>query len=103
MNLLELYITSSENAKTLSDKKLKKIKLAFDSIFENSYYHFLKEEVKDKLDEDECELLSISGTVIKEEIRRREMIVSLNKSMVETTSIIQEFHKEMKKNKNQKK
>lgn len=101
MNLLELYIASSENAKTLSDKKLKKIKLAFDSIFEDSYYHFLKEEVKDKLDEDECDLLSLSGTVIKEEIERREMIVSLKQSLVKTTSIIQEFHKEMKTKKNQ--
>lgn len=101
MNLLELYIASSENAKTLSDKKLKKIKLAFDSIFEDSYYHFLKEEVKDKLDEDECDLFSLSGTVIKEEIERREMIVSLKQSLVKTTSIIQEFHKEMKTKKNQ--
>ena len=101
MYLLEFCTEFSQHAKTLSDERLKKLKLALDTIFKDKSYFFLKDDLKDKFSKDEIEVFSITATMVKDEIYRREMFEGLNKSVVETTSIIQELHKEMKTNKNQ--
>jgi hypothetical protein len=100
--LLDLSMECSENAKNLSDEKLKELKDTCDSIFTDSNYFFIKDELKLKLEQD-SEALIFFSSIIKQEIRRREIVVSLNKSVVETKRIIQEFRKEMKIKKNQEK
>lgn len=47
------------------------------------------------------ELVILKALLVKDEIRKEEMTKQLKKSMVKTTSIIQELRKEMKTKKNQ--
>ena len=100
MNLLEFCMNCSENAKRLSDEKLKKMKSSVDEMFIDSSYALLKDDLKKDFNEDELALIKIMAISIKDEIWRREMLKG--SSLKETMELLRDLHLENKK-KNQEK
>ena len=98
MNLLEFCMNCSENAKRLSDKKLKKMKSSVDEMFIDSSYALLKDDLKKVFNEDELGLIKIMAISINDEIWRREMLKGLKgSSLKETMELLRDLHLENKK------